>query len=542
MSPLLRILALWRGQAAWLLLGLAVTLASLAAGVGLSVLSGATVATAALGVALAPLLLRGFGLSRVVLRYFERLTTHEATFRALAELRVWFFRGLARSSAGGLGFRRTGDVLTRLVNDVQALDGLYIAILLPLCGACLLLPALIILIGLHSPPLAGGVGFLFVLAAFVLPWIAMRLTRDAGARLTGASAALRIAVLDAVAGLREVRAFGAEGRMLASVQSREGVLLTAQRDLAGRVALANSGAFLCGQFALLGVLAAAAIINPLAAIPAAFLVLAAFEAAGGLPRAGATAGHAAAAARRVLDAALAPAAVPDPAVPARMPTGSALKFENVVFRWQPDRPRVFDGLTLDVPEGARVAILGPSGAGKSTLAALALRTATPQRGKVLLGGTDIATLQGNELHTRIGYLSQTTHLFDDTIRANLLLARPEADEPTLWSALDAARIADVVRALPDGLDTWVGEHGARFSGGQGRRLALARALISPARVLILDEPCAGLDDETERAFLATVNEVADGRTMILILHRLIGVERLDRIWRLSGGHAVAAAA
>lgn len=542
MSPLLRILFLWRGQAAWLLLGLAVTLAALAAGVGLSVLSGAILARAALGVALAPLLLRGFGLSRVVLRYFERLTTHEATFRALAELRVWFFRGLARSSAGGLGFRRAGDVLTRLVNDIQALDGLYIAILLPLCGACLLLPALIILIGLHSPPLAAAVGLLFVLAAFVLPWIAMRLTREAGARLTGASSALRIAVLDAVAGLREVRAFGAEGRMLASVQSREGVLLTAQRDLAGRVALAHSGAFLCGQLALLAVLATAAIINPLAAIPAAFLVLAAFEAAGGLPRAGATAGHAAAAASRVLDAALAPLAVPDPAVPARMPTGSALKFENVVFRWQPDRPRVFDGLTLDVPEGTRVAILGPSGAGKSTLAALALRTATPQRGKVLLGGTDIATLQGNELHTRIGYLSQTTHLFDDTIRANLLLARPEADEPTLWSALDAARIADVVRALPDGLDTWVGEHGARFSGGQGRRLALARALISPARVLILDEPCTGLDDETERAFLATVNEVADGRTMILILHRLIGVERLDRIWRLSGGHAVAAAA
>ncbi|MBO0712132.1 MAG: ATP-binding cassette domain-containing protein, partial [Acetobacteraceae bacterium] len=245
---------------------------------------------------------------------------------------------------------------------------------------------------------------------------------------------------------------------------------------------------------------------------------------------------------RVLDAAEAPPAVPDPAVPARMPTGSALKFDSVVFRWQSDRPYVFEGLTLDVPEGSRVAILGPSGVGKSTLAALALRLATPQRGKVLLGGTDIAALSANELHARVGYLSQATHLFDDTIRANLLLARAEADEPALWAALDAARIGDVVRALPDGLDTWVGEHGARFSGGQGRRLALARALLSPARVLILDEPCAGLDEETERAFLGTVNDVAEGRTMVLILHRLAGVERLDRIWRLSGGHAVAAAA
>ncbi|MCL2427647.1 MAG: ATP-binding cassette domain-containing protein, partial [Alphaproteobacteria bacterium] len=482
MTLLLRVLALWRGQAVWLLVGLAVTLAALAAGVGLMVLAGATLASLALGIALAPLLLRGFGLARVALRYFERLTTHEATFRALAALRVWFFRGLARSSAGGLGFRRAGDVLTRLVNDVQALDALYISILLPLCGACLLLPALIVLIGMHSLPLAATVGVLFALAAFVLPWIVLRLAGTLGSRLTAASSALRIAVLDAIAGLREVRAFGAEGRMLASMQSREGALLAAQRDLAGRVALANSGAFLCGQFALLAVLVASSI-SPLVAIPAAFLVLAAFEAAGGLPRAGALAGHAVAAARRVLEAAETPPAVSDPAAPARMPSGSALRFDRVVFRWRPDRPYVFEGLTLDVPEGSRVAILGPSGVGKSTLAALALRLATPQRGKVLLGGTDVATLSANGLHARIGYLSQATHLFDDTIRANLLLARPEADEPALWAALDAARIGDVVRALPVRLDTWVGEHGARFSGGQGRRLALARALLSPARVL-----------------------------------------------------------
>ncbi|MBO0712943.1 MAG: thiol reductant ABC exporter subunit CydC, partial [Acetobacteraceae bacterium] len=219
MNLLLRVLALWRGQFVWLLLGLAVTLAALAAGVGLMVLSGATLATAALGVTLAPLLLRGFGLARVALRYFERLTTHEATFRALATLRVWFFRGLARSSAGGLGFRRAGDVLTRLVNDVQALDALYISILLPLCGAFLLLPALIVLIGVHSLPLAAAVGMLFALAAFVLPWIVLRLAGALGSRLTAASSALRITVLDAIAGLREVRAFGAEGRMLASMQS-----------------------------------------------------------------------------------------------------------------------------------------------------------------------------------------------------------------------------------------------------------------------------------------------------------------------------------
>jgi len=166
----------------------------------------------------------------------------------------------------------------------------------------------------------------------------------------------------------------------------------------------------------------------------------------------------------------------------------------------------------------------------------------PQSGRILLGGVDIADLSSDDVRRRIGWLSQTTHLFYDTIRANLLLARPDADDAALWQALDAARIGEFVRALPDQLDTWVGEGGTRFSGGQGRRLALARTLLSPAQVLILDEPCAGLDAATERAFLATLNEVADGRSIVLIAHRLIGVERLDRIWRLASGKAVAAAA
>jgi ATP-binding cassette subfamily C protein CydC len=139
------------------------------------------------------------------------------------------------------------------------------------------------------------------------------------------------------------------------------------------------------------------------------------------------------------------------------------------------------------------------------------------------------------------YLSQTSHLFDDTIRANLLLGCPDATDDALWAALDAARIADLVHGLPDGLDAWVGESGAHFSGGQGRRLALARTLLSTAPVLILDEPCAGLDADTERDFFTTLNATADDRTIILIAHRLIGVERLDRIWRLSAGRAVAAA-
>lgn len=540
-EPLFRVIGLWRRQTGWLLFGLVMALAALVAGVGLMMVSGVTIGAAILGGSLAvPAILRAFGASRVVLRYLERLVTHGATFRALADMRVWFFRRLAATSAGGLGFRQAGDVLSRLVGDVEALDGLYLRILLPLAGAVLLLPVLVLLIGHRSPAVGIEVGVLFAAAAFVMPWLAARTSGAAGSGLAREAGALRIAALDALTGLREVRAFAAEGRMVAAVQAKEAALLAAQQAMASRTAMAGAASFLCAQIAVLAVLIEADA-RPAVAIAAAFLVIAAFEAIGGLPRAGALAGHAVAAARRVLEAADAPVPVPDPTDPVAMPTGTALRFEAVEFRWQPDRPPVFDGLTLDIPQGARVALLGPSGAGKSTLAALALKVVAPRSGHVRLGGVDIATLPAALLRTRIGWLGQTTHLFDDTIRANLLLARPDADDAALWAALDDAHIGDVVRALPDRLDTWVGEGGTRFSGGQGRRLALARALLSPAPVLILDEPCAGLDAETERSFLETLNETAPGRTVILITHRLTGVEKLDRIFRLSGGRAVAAA-
>ena len=550
MTDLLRILGLWRARTGWLLLGGVISLAALAAGVGLMAVAGAVLAVAVTsGALIAPGILRGLGTARVVLRYLERLVTHAATFRALADLRVWFFRRLARGGAGGLGFRQAGDLLSRLVGDIEALDGLYLRILLPLAGAIFLLPVLALVVGTHSVGLAIALVLLFALSAFVLPWRAARSATAAGTALTEAASAVRIVALDALTGLREVRAFGAEGRMVANMQAREAALLAAQRTIAKHTAIATVGAFLCGQAAILAVLLAAGA-SPTAAVAAAFLVLAAFEAVGGLPRAGALAGHAAAAAHRVLQAADEPVPVPDPARPKPIPPGYALRFEGLHYRWRPDLPPVFRGLTLEVPAGARVALLGPSGAGKSTLAALALKVGAPTQGRILLGGVDIAEMTAAEVRARIGWLSQATHLFDDTIRANLRLARPEADDAAhpaagdaaLWGVLDTAQIGEVVRALPDGLDTWVGEGGARFSGGQGRRLALARALLSPAPILILDEPCAGLDAATERAFLATLNEIAPGRTIIMITHRLVGIERLDRIWRLSNGLAVAAAA
>lgn len=540
-APLLRIIALWRPHAGLLLAGAAVALASAAAGVVLMAFAGGVVAASVAGTALAaPLLLRAAGPARVVLRYAERMVSHAATFRALADLRVWFFCGLARHSAGGLGFARTGDLLSRLVADIESLDGLYLRIALPAIAALAIVPAAAALAG-GARPLAGvAVALALGVAAFALPVLAGIGAEAAGARLTEAGGALRVAVLDAFAGLREVRAYGAEPRMAGAVAAAETGLVAAQGRLARRVALVQAAAFLFGQAALLAILLAS--LPPRLAVAAVFVVLAGLEVLVLLPRAGLAGGIAAAAARRVLAAADGPPAVPDPVAPVPAPARGALRFEAVHFAWSPEAPPVFAGLTLEIPDGARVALLGPSGSGKSTLAALALRVVVPDEGRITFGGTDLAAIAAPDLHRRFAWLSQTTHLFDDTIRGNLLLGRPAADEAALWAALDRAAIGDWIRGLPDKLDTWLGEHGARVSGGQGRRIALARTLLSEAPVLILDEPGAGLDAETERALLATVFAESAGRTVILIAHRLTGAERLDRIWRLSGGMALAAAA
>jgi ATP-binding cassette subfamily C protein CydC len=541
MSPILRIFSLWWRQAAWLVLAVVLSLGALAAGVALMGFSGRYLAFSLLGVAaLAPAVLQYAGTARVILRYLERVFSHEAIFRALADLRVWMFRGLTKSAAGGLGFRRSGDALTRLVNDVDTLDGLFLRIYVPILGALTLVPILIwVLWRVHAA--AELVMLPFLAVAFYLPLRAASAAEANAARAGLAMSGLRSAALDALYGLREVKIFAAEGRMLAAVQSREAALLAAQRELVTQGSALSALAFILAQAGILGTIVLGFFGAPVAAIIAVLVLITAFEAVLGLPRAGLLYGQAKAAAARVVQAAEAGPAVPDPAAPTPMPGRNSIAFEHVSFRYAQDRPYVFETLSLQLPEGSRTAILGPSGAGKSTIAALLLKLIAPESGQIRLGGIDISQLPAEALRHRIAYLGQTTHLFADTIRNNLLLGDPTADDARLWAALEAAQVADVVQRLPEGLDSWLGEGGATLSGGQGRRLALARTLLMDAPILLLDEPCAGLDAATEMEFFRVLNAATEGQTVLLILHRLTGAEQLDRIWRLTGGMLVSAA-
>lgn len=541
-DALIRIVEVWRPHAGRLTGGLILSLLAVFAGLTLMSGAGLRFAGAVLGMTIvSTLALRLLGGARIILRYAERLYAHDAMFRALATLRVWFFSALARGAAAGLGFRRAGDLLSRLVSDVETLDGLYLRLLLPLAGACVTLPVLVLMLADLNPLLGVLVGILFVTSAFLLPLVAARLSRKEGGGLSRAQAALRVGVLDLVSGMREIRAFGAEARMLDHVNRASRGLLARQAALSSRLAWLGALSQLCTQTAVLLLLAAIAGVG-FARIPAVhgvglmFLTLAAFEGVGGLVRAGVLAGNMGAAARRIVTIADEHPAPVQPATPATvMPTGFGLRFEQVGFRWRENRPPVFSDLSLDIPQGVRVALLGPSGAGKSSLAALLLKAAFPQTGRITLGGTDIAALPDAWLRRHVAWLSQATHLFDDTIRDNLLLGAPRADEAALWRALDAAAVGEFVRSLPDELDTWLGEGGVKVSGGQGRRIALARTLLSDAPILVLDEPTTGLDAQTEQDFFLTLNRVAEGRTIILIAHRLTGVEQLDHVLRLSGG-------
>jgi ATP-binding cassette subfamily C protein CydC len=545
---LIRVLGLWHARRGWLVGGALIAMAAALFGVALLALAGRGVAeglrTGILaGAAMGSLvLLRPLIFARPVARYLERLATHAATFRALADTRVWFFRRLAQRLPGGLGLRRAGDLLGRLVTDVEALDGLYLRALVPGAAALAVVLAIAVILGAAAPALAVVVALPLALALLLPPLLAPGAAR-AAETVAEAQSNLRAAAVDPLLGLEDTLAANAEPVAAARLANAGTALAASQTALARRSAWGGAAGALLAQTAILGALAyglAGGEAAVGATILGLFLALAAGEALAVLPRAGTALAAAGAGARRLFEAADTEPPVAEPAEPVALPAGHAIRAQGLVFAWAPDRAPVFDGLELDLPEGGRLALLGPSGAGKSTLASLLLKLAAPQAGRITLGGVDIAELSSDDLRSRIACLTQDARLFDDSIAANLRLAAPGADDAALWQALDRAGVADVVRALPQGLETRCGEGGARFSGGQARRLALARVLLSPAQVLILDEPAAGLDPAAERAFLETLESATAGRSVILITHRLLGAERPTRILRLVGGRAMAA--
>ncbi|TCH97118.1 thiol reductant ABC exporter subunit CydC [Roseococcus sp. SYP-B2431] len=545
-TDLARVLRLWAPRRAALAGAMLVAMVSALSGVALLALAGQGVAAglAAGGIfGLAALVwVRPLVLLRPLLRWGERMTSHAAAFHALADTRVWFFRRLAERMPGGIGMRGSGDLLGRVIGDVDALDRLYLGGVLPAGAGLAVLLAIVAL--LAGEPWLMLLVCLPLAFALVLPLLLAPAAARAAQRAAERRGGLRAAVVDPLAGLEDTLAANAEARAMDRLDGADRALMRGQRSLAKRSAWAGAAGGLLAQLAILAALGWGLAGGTEAAgmvVLALFLSVAAAEALGLMPRAGAALASAGAGARRLFEAADTPAPVAEPSHPAAMPSSSELVLKDIRFGWRPGAP-VLDRLDLTLGEGERVAILGPSGAGKSTLSALLTKLAAPEAGTIRLGGTDIAGLPAADIRSRIVVLSQQARLFDDTIAANLRLAAPGAPDAALWRALAKAGIADHVRGLPEGLETRCGEGGTRFSGGEARRIALARALLPPAGILILDEPTTGLDAAAERAFLATLATACEGRSLLLVTHRLTGAEPLDRVLRLAGGRLLAATA
>lgn len=552
MSTFLRILGLSRGVRRRLALGAAIALAVIAANIALLSLAGWFItAMAAAGLAGATLNyftpaagIRAFAIVRTLGRYLERLVNHDATLRVLGRLRTWVYARIEPLAPAGLARFRRGDLLSRLVSDVDALDEVYLRVLIPVAVAVVGTAAAASFLACVAPAIVPVESGLLATVGLVLPLLTRRLAKSDGARAADASAALKAELLDGLNGLSELTVFGAGVRHREAVARLAAELNDAQlrtrRLDAGALALGAlaAGSALWLAFVLLAAGGKRVPTDPLVLPLVLFFVLSSAEIVQGLPTAFGALGYALAAGRRIFELTDVESPVREPTRPVPAPAGFGLELEGVRFRYAAAGPWVLSDIDLQLPEGGRIALVGPSGAGKSSLAHLLLRFWNVQEGEIRLGGRPVAAYASADVRARIAYVAQSTRLFSTTLRHNLLLGRPQASDPEIFAALELARIADEVTALPRGLDTFVGEGGMRLSTGQARRIMLARALLKRAPILLLDEPAEGLDPPNERALLDTLTAPDPRRSLILITHRPGGLERMDEILVLDRGRVV----
>ncbi|MEV7491970.1 thiol reductant ABC exporter subunit CydD [Streptomyces anulatus] len=533
-------------------LTLALLLGSLAVGsaVGLMAVSGWLISRASeeppvMYLMMAVTATRAFGIGRAVFRYAERLVSHDAVLKLLAELRVAVYRGLERIAPGGLRTTRRGDLLSRLVADVDALQDYWLRWLLPVGTAVVVGTAAAGFTGWLLPEAGVILAVGLLVAGVGVPLVSGACARRTERQLAPARAALATRVADLLGSTAELTVAGA----LPARQTRLRAADTLLTRIASRAAAATAlggglSALVCG----LTVVAAATVAVPavqdgrLSGVALAVVVLtplAAFEAVTGLPLAVQYRQRVARSAERVFEVLDAPVPVREPETPAEEPAFPfPLEVRGLSARYPGARHDALASLDLTLTRGRRIAVVGPSGSGKTTLAQVLLRFLDASSGTYRLGGVEASALDSDTVRRSVGLCAQDAHVFDSSIRENLRLARPGATDAELRDALARARLLDWVLALPEELDTPVGEHGARLSGGQRQRLALARALLADFPVLVLDEPAEHLDLPTADALTADLLDAPRGCATVLITHRLTGLDTVDEVLVLDAGRVV----
>ncbi|MBP2170596.1 ATP-binding cassette subfamily C protein CydC [Erwinia toletana] len=552
MRALLPFLKLYRRHFLLLTLGVILAIITLLASIGLLTLSGWFLAASSLaGFAglysfnymLPAAGVRGAAISRTAARYFERLVSHDGTFRVLQHLRVFTFSKLLPLSPAGIARFRQGELLNRLVADVDTLDHLYLRVISPLVGALMVILVVTFALSFVDMQLALTLGLIMLLTLLLLPPLFYRAGRPAGEAITRLRGDYRQQLTSWLQGSAELKIYGAAAAFRARLDHTEQQWQQAQRRQASLSGLSQALMLLISgaTVTLLLWLSAAGVgemAQPGALIALfVFCALAAFEALAPVAGAFQHLGQVVASALRVNQIIEQPAAVQFNTQPIEAGAGAALELRDVSFSYpQSSRPAI-NALSLTVKRGEKIALLGRTGCGKSTLLQLLTRAWDPQSGAIQLNGRALNDWDEASLRATTSVVSQRVHLFSQTLRDNLLLASPQRDDDALRAVLLQVGLGKLLEH-EEGLNAWLGEGGRQLSGGELRRLGIARALLHDGDLLLLDEPTEGLDAETERQILALLWQVSRDKTMIMVTHRLQGLEQLDRICVMDQGQMI----
>ena len=558
MSPLPRLLKLTLAPARsagvlpfrwWILAGVLLSFAVTGASVGLMAVSAYLISKAALARDMTDLAVwitgvRFFAVSRAALRYAERYVTHRATFRILTRLRVWFYRAIEPLAPARLLQYRSGDLLTRTVADIETLENFYLRVVIPPLAAALVTLLACLLLGSFDGRLGVALLLFILLTGVALPWLSRRLSRQPAVAAIGLRAELNAALVDDIQGIADLLAYGQEDAYQARALRLGAELNRVQERLATVRGLGNGLAALFTSLAALTVLLIAIPLVTAGQIDGVFLALlplaaiAAFEAVQPLAQAWQALESSEAAARRIFELVNAEPAVLDAPTATNLPIHQstnlpqpslAIDVRDLRFRYAPDEPWVFDGLSFSVPAGGRAAITGPNGSGKSSLVNLLLRFWDYEGGTIRIGGQDLRALPADDARRLLAVVPQHTHLFNTTIGDNLRLANPDAGDGDLIVACQQAQLHDFIQSLPQGYDTLVGENGLLLSGGERQRLAIARAILKDAPILILDEATSQLDAVTEQRLMQSLAPFMAGRTTLIITHRPAGLAGAEQV-------------
>jgi ATP-binding cassette subfamily C protein CydC len=544
-----RLLKLSLSRWQWMSVSVLLGAATIGSSLGLLSASGFIIATAALQPSIAELQLaivgvRFFGISRGFFRYLERIISHQTTFRLLARIRVWFYEGLEPLAPASLLDFQSGDLLARIISDIESLQQFFLRVLAPPLIAAIIC----LLAGFFTARYNKSLALLLIsgliLAGAVIPWLMQFSRRGLNRRLIQVRAKLQAMLTETLQGSADLLALNADRGQIRKVGDIHSLFLFLQRKTDRVQALGNALSGLIVHLTIAAVLIVAIPLVNLGSLSGVDLtvlvlvVIASFEAVLPLPEAFQNLEKSLAAGKRLFEMIDAKPMVVDPPQTLPRPRSFRLQIENLSFRYNQNRPPAIVDLNAVLTEGDCLAIVGPSGAGKTTLVHLLSRFWDPDEGRILLGGHDLREYSASDVRSWMAVLSQNTQIFNGTIRENLLLACSQASQGQLIEATQKAQIHDYIMSLPETYETWVGEGGILLSGGERQRLALARALLKDAPILILDEPSANLDALTEQALFAALREIIEQRTTILISHRLVAMELADQILVLHNGRLI----